>query len=59
VGTRRTAGHRAVSYVIDRCEISSTQNEVRWLVGEIEKLKPSFDGRNFGLSTASVREKSR
>jgi 2-haloacid dehalogenase len=36
----RQIGHRAVSHVMDRCGISYTQDEVRWLVGEIEKLKP-------------------
>src|SRR6185436_15482941 len=35
----RQIGQRAVSYVMDRCGISHTQDEVRWLVGEIEKLK--------------------
>ena len=39
----REIGHRAVSYVMDRCGISYTQDEVRWLVGEIEKLKPFPD----------------
>jgi 2-haloacid dehalogenase len=39
----REIGHRAVSYVMDRCEISYTQDEVRWLVSEIEKLKPFPD----------------
>ena len=36
----REIGHRAVSYVMDRSGIAYTQDEVRWLVGEIEKLKP-------------------
>jgi 2-haloacid dehalogenase len=35
--------HRAVSYVMDRCGISYTQEEVSWLVSEIEKLKPFPD----------------
>ena len=35
----RQIGHRAVSYVMDRCRIAYTQDEVRWLVGEIEKLE--------------------
>jgi 2-haloacid dehalogenase len=35
----RQIGHRAVSYVMDRCGISYTQDEVRSLVSEIEKLK--------------------
>lgn len=39
----RQIGHRAVSYVMDRCGISYTQDEVRWLVGQIEKLKPFPD----------------
>jgi 2-haloacid dehalogenase len=39
----RQIGHRAVSYVMDRCGISYSQDEVRWLVGEIEKLKPFAD----------------
>jgi len=36
----RQIGHRAVSYVMDRCGIAYTQEEVRYLVGEIENLKP-------------------
>src|SRR2546423_14950115 len=39
----RQIGHRAVSYVMDRCKISYAQDEVRWLVSEIEKLKPFPD----------------
>ena len=39
----REIGHRAVSYVMDRCGITYTQDEVRWLVSEIEKLKPFPD----------------
>src|SRR3974390_3736567 len=39
----RQIGHRAVSYVMDRCVIGYTQDEVRALVGEIEKLKPFPD----------------
>lgn len=39
----RQIGHRAVSYVMDRCGIPYTEDEVRWLVGEIEKLKPFPD----------------
>jgi 2-haloacid dehalogenase len=39
----RQIGHRAVSYVMDRCGMSYTQDEVRLLVGEIEKLKPFPD----------------
>ena len=39
----RQIGHRAVSHVMDRCGISYSQDEVRWLVAEIEKLKPFPD----------------
>ena len=39
----RQIGHRAVSYVMDRCRIAYTQDEVRALVGEIERLKPFPD----------------
>jgi 2-haloacid dehalogenase len=39
----RQIGHRAVSHVMDRCGIAYTQEEVGWLVGEIEKLKPFPD----------------
>jgi 2-haloacid dehalogenase len=39
----RQIGHRAVSYVMDRCRIAYTQEEVRALVGEIERLKPFAD----------------
>ncbi len=39
----RQIGHRAVSYVMDRCGFSYTQDEVRWLISEIEKLKPFPD----------------
>ncbi len=39
----RQIGHRPVSFVMDRCGISYTQDEVRWLVSEIEKLKPFPD----------------
>jgi len=39
----RQIGHRAVSHVMDRCGIAHTQEEVTWLVGEIEKLKPFPD----------------
>src|SRR5262245_2462363 len=39
----RQIGHRAVSYVMDRCDINYTQEEVRRLVSEIEKLKPFPD----------------
>jgi 2-haloacid dehalogenase len=36
----REIGHRAVAHVMDRAGIAYTQEEVRYLVGEIEKLKP-------------------
>jgi 2-haloacid dehalogenase len=39
----RQIGHRAVSHVMDRCKIAYSQDEVRWLVSEIEKLKPFPD----------------
>ena len=39
----RQIGHRAVSHVMDRCGIAYTQEEVRYLVAEIEKLKPFPD----------------
>ena len=39
----REIGHRAVSYVMDRCGIAYTQDEARRLVSEIEKLKPFPD----------------
>ncbi|MCG8690818.1 MAG: haloacid dehalogenase type II [Minwuiales bacterium] len=39
----REIGHRAVSYVMDRCGIAYSQDEVRWLVGQIERLKPFPD----------------
>ncbi|HEX2198980.1 MAG TPA: haloacid dehalogenase type II [Burkholderiales bacterium] len=39
----REIGQRAVSHVMDRCGIAYTPDEVRWLVGEIEKLKPFPD----------------
>jgi len=35
----RQIGHRAVAYVMDRCKIGYTQDEVRWLVSQIETLK--------------------
>ena len=58
----RQIGHRAVSFVMDRAGISYTQNEVRWLVSEIERLKPFADvpgalarlrGAGFGLAILS------
>lgn len=36
----REIGHRAVAHVMDRAGINYTKDEVRYLVGEIEKLKP-------------------
>src|SRR4051812_8319445 len=39
----REIGHRAVSYVMDRCGIAYMQDDVRRLVAEIEKLKPFPD----------------
>jgi 2-haloacid dehalogenase len=36
----REIGHRAVAHVMDRSNIKYTMDEVRYLVGEIEKLKP-------------------
>ncbi|MEO0728950.1 MAG: haloacid dehalogenase type II [Pseudomonadota bacterium] len=39
----RQIGHRAVSYVMDRCGFSYTQDEVAWLVAQIETLKPFPD----------------
>jgi 2-haloacid dehalogenase len=39
----RQIGHRAVSYVMDRCKIAYTEDEVRWLVGAIEQLQPFPD----------------
>lgn len=58
----RQIGHRAVSFVMDRAGISYTQDEVRWLVSEIERLKPFADvpaalarlrGAGFGLAILS------
>lgn len=39
----RQIGHRAVSHVMDRCGIAHTQDEVRWLVSQIERLEPFPD----------------
>jgi 2-haloacid dehalogenase len=39
----REIGHRAVSYVMERCGISHSDEEVRRLVSEIERLKPFPD----------------
>ena len=38
--TYREIGQRAVAYVMDRCGIDYTRDEVRWLVSQIESLKP-------------------
>jgi 2-haloacid dehalogenase len=39
----RQVGHRAVSQVLDRARIAHTQDEVEWLVSQIESLKPFPD----------------
>jgi 2-haloacid dehalogenase len=39
----REIGHRSVAHVMDRAGIRHTMDEVRYLVGEIEKLKPFPD----------------
>jgi 2-haloacid dehalogenase len=39
----RQVGHRAVSQVLDRARIPHTQDEVEWLVAQIESLKPFPD----------------
>ena len=39
----RQIGHRAVSHVLDRAGIATTQDEVEWLVSQIETLKPFGD----------------
>ncbi len=39
----REIGHRAVAHVMDRAGVAYTADEVRRLVGEIEKLKPFPD----------------
>src|SRR6202451_4493752 len=36
----REIGHRSVAHVMERAGIPFTMDEVRYLVGEIEKLKP-------------------
>jgi 2-haloacid dehalogenase len=36
----REIGHRSVAHVMERAGIEHTMDEVRYLVGEIEKLKP-------------------
>jgi 2-haloacid dehalogenase len=39
----RSIGHRAVAYVMERCGIAHTQDEIEWLVAQIETLKPFPD----------------
>lgn len=39
----RDIGHRAVGHVMDRAGIDYTNEEVQWLVSEIERLKPFPD----------------
>ncbi len=39
----REIGHRAVSFVMDRCGITYSQDDVCWLVSQIESLKPFPD----------------
>ncbi|HKF12671.1 MAG TPA: HAD family hydrolase, partial [Xanthobacteraceae bacterium] len=39
----RHIGEGSVAYVMDRCAIPYTPDEVRWLVSEIERLKPFPD----------------
>src|SRR6059058_5683860 len=39
----REIGQRAVAHVMDRCGIAYTPDEVKRLVGEIEKLEPFAD----------------
>jgi 2-haloacid dehalogenase len=39
----REIGRRAVTLTLERAGIQHTQNEVKWLVSEIEKLKPFPD----------------
>jgi 2-haloacid dehalogenase len=39
----REIGHRAVSHVMDRAGIEYTQDDVEWLVSQIESLKPFPD----------------
>jgi 2-haloacid dehalogenase len=36
----REIGHRSVAHVMDRARINHTREDVRYLVGEIEKLRP-------------------
>jgi 2-haloacid dehalogenase len=39
----RQIGHRAVAEVMERCGIAHTQDDVEWLVAQIETLKPFPD----------------
>lgn len=39
----REIGHRAVAYTMDRAQIPYTQEEVRYLVAQIERLRPFPD----------------
>ena len=39
----REIGHRAVAYTLERAGIAHTMDEVRFLVAQIEKLKPFAD----------------
>ena len=39
----RQIGQRAVSYVMDRCGIEYAQDDIAWLVSEIERLRPFPD----------------
>jgi len=39
----REIGHRAVAYTLERAGIPHTQDEVRWLVAQIERLRPFPD----------------
>jgi len=50
----REIGHRAVAYTLERAEIPYTMDEVRFLVAQIEKLKPFPD-----VPEALLRLKSR
>ncbi len=52
----REIGHRAVSHVMDRAGVVYTQEEVCWLVGLIEKLKPFPDAKS-ALSRLQKRYK--
>ena len=52
----REIGHRAVAHVMDRAGIEHTKEDVRYLVGEIEKLKP-FPEVPAALDTLHTRYK--